>query len=113
MIPLCIGNRTFHFSFILRRNKVLAAGHNSYTKTHGFAIRNNIEHGFMHSEISALKSFQFSLNELSGTTLVNIRLSKCGEYLMMARPCKRCYHVINQLNFSEIWFSTENGLRKL
>lgn len=112
LIHLCDG-RTYHFSYILRRNKIISFGVNSYRRTSWLARKNRYGWSYCHSEIASLISLQFSLHKIKKTTLVNIRLSRDSQSLLLSKPCKYCLRLIEQLDFDEVWFSTEKGFNKL
>lgn len=113
MMWRCEGNRTYHFSFILHRKKILASGCNRYKEGSKFCVNNGFQYGFRHSELDCTLSYRYALYKLRGKTLVNIRLSKDGRDLMLAKPCSQCNHFLSHLQLKEIWYSTSKGFKKL
>jgi len=110
-------NKFFHFAFGYRKSKLIGIGQNNPEKTNPKAIhlakKFNIElyYPYLHAEtdlISRLLNNYYIDNNLS---IVIIRLNKRGE-LRNSKPCKKCYQIMQALDISKIYWSTENGFNK-
>ncbi len=103
---------SIHFTFITRRNNVIALGWNESNKTH--PIANTFGHRFnlIHSELGALNHFPYPISHLSKYRLINIRLTHDDE-LAMSKPCKRCRKMLRHFNVNEIEYSTTNDFKTL
>lgn len=109
----CRTGRSLHFSFILKKNKLLITSINSYEKIHPYhkfgkysPLRGSNPEKYIagqHSEIGAIKTFinKFGNSDFSGLTLFNVRLSKSGEE-MLSKPCGNCQRVLDSFNFKSI-----------
>jgi len=118
LIPLVKQNRTWHFTFILKKQKILTVGYNRFRKTDSFQIRNGYPYGNIHSEIAAIKAFGRPIRELAGLTIVNIRLSKTysktqSTGILLAKPCKYCSRLLSDLEVGTVYYSVPEGLKKL
>lgn len=110
----CVNKKTYHFSFIFKRNKLISIGQNKIEespKVVQFARRHNIEQmkkwPYLHSEIDAISKVWGRIYLDSTYTIVNVRLSKKGE-LRMSKPCASCHEVISCLGIKVV-YSTEDG----
>ena len=99
---------TRHFSFIIKRNKIISEGFNS-NKTHTFATRFNHKFQAIHSELSAIKNFPYPLSKLKYYKIVNVRLTKKGKGVFLSRPCASCYNLLKFFDIKEIWYSTNSA----
>lgn len=95
-----------HFSFILRKKKILSIGWNLMNKTHPWAVKYNYDFPYIHSELMAIRNFPYPLDEIKKCSLVNIRLLK-NKKLAISRPCVSCATVIVAFNIGEIFYSTD------
>lgn len=103
-----IGDTQRHFSFIVIRNKIICSGINRQDKTHPIADKFNYYKKNIHSELSAILNWPLSNKELSGTTMVNIRLDKNSK-IMLSKPCQFCQRLLASFDFGEIWYSDDFG----
>ena len=97
-----------HFTFIVRKNKILSIGWNSYSKTHPVSVKFGSAYKFRHSEVHAVSKFPGEPSELSRCKLYNTRVNRHGE-VCMSRPCKYCLPMLVGLNFREVMFTNTNG----
>jgi hypothetical protein len=93
-----------HVSLIVRRGSVVSSGTNEY-KTHPLAAKIGYRFEEMHSELSALTSYNGPKNGLS---LINFRFNNQGD-LKMAKPCCLCIPWCEWV-FDKIYYSTTNGI---
>ena len=101
--------RTKHFTFILRRNKVISFGWNKGFKTSVYAARLKYKYPYLHSEIDALKNFPWPNRELSKCKLVNLRIGGDKRELMISRPCEYCEPVLRYMEIGEIYYTDSAG----
>lgn len=110
--------RTFHVTFAVYRKKTIAIGINNL-KTHPNIKQFNYisEEGEdlrdiarRHSELNCILKLQnkLSINNFNDIVFVNIRLDKAGT-IKYAKPCNGCTHLLNQVGYKKIYYSTNNG----
>lgn len=111
LVPSKWFNKSFHTTFILRKGKIQSIGINS-EKTHPSVFKYNYKgkdgvdiRPFvgLHSELSAV--IKYGEENCYDCTFVNVRLDKNGE-LNMSKPCIGCQHVLQQVGFKRVYFST-------
>lgn len=106
--------RCRHFSFILDRNRIISIGFNS-PKTHPKNLKYNYVNKLKenisnivgtHSELNAV--IRLGEEDCSGLTLVNTRINRNND-LDYSAPCSGCQDMINQLEFSNIYYTNSQG----
>ena len=107
--------KTFHTTFIVKKNRIQKIGINNY-KTHpanlkykyfgkeGKDIRSMVG---IHSELSAI--LKYGREDCSDCIFVNVRIDKNGNPTI-AKPCKGCQDLLNQIGFKKVYFTNEQGL---
>jgi tRNA(Arg) A34 adenosine deaminase TadA len=100
--------RTKHFTFIMKRNTVIAMGWNLTHKTHPIAHRFSHRFDSIHSELNALLNFPFPLSKLRDYNIINIRLRKDGT-IGLAKPCKHCYNMLYAFGVKEMIYSINDN----
>lgn len=108
LIDLVPHEKNKHFSFILRKNKVLSFGWNLITKTSPLCWRYKYEYPYIHSESMAIRNFQDIPIALSKCDLVNVRIGKRGN-IAMAKPCDDCMRLLAAFAFRDVYFTNELG----
>lgn len=107
--------RCKHFSFIVKKNKILSIGINNPKKTHPRNLKynytgrynNNISEVVgVHSELSAMVKYGFE--DCTNCVLINTRVNAAGK-IANSKPCKGCQSLISQFNFKRIYYTTDNG----
>lgn len=98
-----------HFSFLLRKNKIMSFGMNHITKTHPLVVKYEYPYPFIHSELSSIVRFPGPSHELRNCTLVNIRLGKRND-ILLSRPCRCCQKIIVAFSINKVVYSNEYGL---
>lgn len=93
-----------HFSFLIRRNKIISVGYNLSFHTDPLAHRYNYRFSNIHSELSCIKNFPYSPSILNRFTLVNIRIMGNGE-IGLSKPCKKCQRLLKDFNVNTVWYS--------
>lgn len=97
-----------HFSFIIKRNKIIALGWNQPYKSHPVACKYRHRFNSIHSELHAICNFPYPIKELRKYTLVNIRLDKCQQ-IRISKPCKFCIPLLVGVSPRKIYYSTNSG----
>lgn len=106
--------KTFHTTFIVRKGKIQSIGVNSL-KTHPSVLKYNYrgQDGVdirpfvgLHSELSAV--LKYGEEDCSACTFINLRIDKNGE-INMSKPCFGCQHLLHQVGFKRLYFSTSVG----
>jgi deoxycytidylate deaminase len=107
--------RCKHFSFIVKKNKILSIGINNPKKTHPRNIRYKYTGRFnndistyvgVHSELSAV--LKYGLEDCTGHILINTRVNAAGE-IANSKPCNGCQNLIYQLNFKKVYYTNDAG----
>ena len=106
--------RTFHATFIVKKNKIQKIGINN-KKTHprnlkyryygrdGEDIRGDVG---IHSELSAI--LKYGREDCSDCTFINVRIDKNGNPTMSC-PCKGCEDVLKQVGYKKVYFTNIKG----
>lgn len=102
-----VKSKRTHFSFILKKNRIVAIGEEQRGKTHPLAQKFGYKYPTIHSELDAFR--KLSLEDRNAKLmLVNTRISPTGN-IGMARPCRHCRGWIEEI-FGEIWFTNQDGV---
>ncbi len=96
-----------HFSFIMRRNKILSIGWNLMNKSHPWTVKYGYEFSYIHSELMAVRNFPYQ-NELSKCRLINLRLVSKNK-IALSKPCIHCAKFLCVFNLKEVWYTTNSG----
>jgi len=99
--------RSRHLSYLTIRNRICAAGINSYTMTHPLANKFGHMGDNIHSELSAIVHLPRNINP-SDCTLYNIRFAMDGS-IKMSKPCKNCSKMIAAFNIRRCYFTNNEG----
>ena len=106
--------RTFHTTFIVRKNKIQKIGVNA-SKTHPSNLKYNYRGAAgedirrmvgLHSELSAV--LKYGREDCSDCVFVNVRIDRKGK-IAMAKPCRGCQDLLNQIGFKKLYYSNANG----
>jgi hypothetical protein len=106
--PLITHGRNVHFSFLVRKGRIRAVGWNNPNKTHPFPAHVGYAFPYIHSEWACLKMAQLTNQELTRSSLVNIRIDKRGR-LNLSRPCEDCAKLIKFFDIVDVVYSNEIG----
>lgn len=98
-----------HFSFITRKNKIIAFGWNQSFKTHPLAAKYGHRFNSIHSELHAIKNFPYPISELRDYTLINARYSPGEKKLTLAKPCSKCIYFLSCFSFREVLYTDNKG----
>ena len=97
-----------HFSYIIKKNRILSIGWNNSKKTHSLAAKHGYYENHIHSELAAVVKFPHRYYDLAQCTLINIRIQKDGNP-MMSRPCKNCLKLLTAFQFKKVWYTGKDG----
>ena len=100
-----------HFSFIVRKNKILSVGWND-TKTNPLSNKFDYWTDSTHSELSAIKRYEYDLDILKDCVMYNIRLNKARQ-LVLSKPCDGCQQLIKHFRVGYLIYSTHQGFLRL
>jgi len=102
-----------HYSFIVRKNKIIAVGMNrvkdSYLPIFS-GYYEDLEMGGRHSEPDA---FNKAKGLLCGDPfeVVNVRIS--NQKIAISKPCPGCTEFLNATGCSAVWFTTDAGFARM
>lgn len=97
-----------HFSFLLRRNKVVSIGWNQKNKTHPLTLKYGHLYKTIHSEVAVIRNFPHRSQHLPDFTLVNIRISR-EDNVTISRPCVYCRRLIADFGITDVYYTDEKG----
>ena len=97
-----------HFSFLLRRNKIISIGWNDAIKTEPLSYKYRSRFFTRHSELSAIKNSHLSADELSHLTLVNTRVNTWNR-IMRSKPCDACQRMLQAFGLRNVIYTNEQG----
>ena len=115
MKPIFQTGKSFHVTFVFKKNKFICAATNNYNKQHPYhrfgeykATKSNSPNyqSGLHSEVAAL--IKLGKEDCSEFKFVNIRINNENEPAQ-SKPCKNCQKVLDQVGYKEIWFMQESG----
>ena len=106
-MELPIGGQ-LHFSFILKKKKIISFGYNNAWKSNPYALKYGHRFLAIHSELMAIKNFPYRISDLVDFTFVNVRLRKNGE-IALSKPCECCQRMLIAFNINEVYYTTNNG----
>lgn len=92
--------RCKHFSFLVKKNRIISMGYNQSYKTHPLAKYHRFSS--IHSEIHCLASSR----KIDGF-MVNVRIDLFGQ-IRNSKPCPACQAVLDKYNI-KCFYSTEDG----
>lgn len=100
--------RSKHFSFLLKRRKIVGFGYNRSYDTHPIAYKYGYLFSGIHSELDCILSFNHAPRELHRCTMVNLRFLADGT-LSMSKPCKKCQELLRNFNIDKIVYTNRLG----
>lgn len=116
LMPSNFSKKTFHTTFIVKKNKIIKIGINSY-KTHPRNLLYNYRGKednvdirrfvAVHSELSAI--LKYGKDDCSDCTFVNVRIDKNG-VPCMSKPCIGCSDLLNTVGFKRLYYTNDNGI---
>jgi deoxycytidylate deaminase len=108
LLPHCDPNNNFqHFSFLVRRTKILSIGINS-NRSHTAAKKFGHYMNNIHSELSAIVHFPKS-QDITRCTLYNVRILKSDNSIAMSKPCKHCKKLIYAFGIKKVLYTNYQG----
>lgn len=97
-----------HFSFLVRRNKIVSIGINSKFKSHAAMARWKYMYDKIHSEAAVILKFPYPVHELNKYTLINTRINRLGK-LCISYPCQYCLRLLADMNVRKVIYTDCNG----
>lgn len=97
-----------HYTFLVRRNKILSIGLNDKKRTHPAAVGEGWRFPNLHSEKRCILNFPLPIGEIRGCKLVNLRLNRRRQ-LMLSKPCGGCITLLKLVGPKSVLYSTNNG----
>lgn len=101
-------SRFKHFTYIVRRNKIINFGVNHDRKTNPINQKYGYRYPQIHSEGSAIIAFPYNRNELAEYDFYNVRINNLGQ-ISMSAPCPHCQTLLRSHGIQSIFFTTEQG----
>lgn len=100
--------RSKHFSFLLRKKKIVGFGYNRSYDTHPIAHKYGYRFDCIHSELDCILSFNHPVRELHKCVLVNLRFLRNGT-LAMSKPCQCCQKMIVGFGIKSVIYTNNAG----
>jgi len=106
-----------HFTFITRKNNILALGLNRPFKTHPTAKLHGYRYSGIHSELDAINRLPYG-TDFKRCYLINMRLSadslkRNRPILRMSKPCPKCLPWILGMGFRDVLYTDDSGFLSL
>lgn len=97
--------RSKHFSFLIRKNKIVSIGWNNGSKSHPIAAKFNYQSQAIHSELHCI----LNADKIDKKCyMINIRIGQKDEILMSC-PCQFCQTLLLHYNIRDVLYSTKEG----
>lgn len=115
LLPDINDSKSKHFTFLLKRKKIISIGYNKTKKSHPICYKYGHKFNAIHSEVDAILKASRYLQTLNNLILVNIRLStlsliKSKPILRMSKPCIACRKLIASIpQIKHIYYSINNN----
>ena len=111
--------RCFHSAFLVKQGKVIGIGINRYGKTNRISatytstkITNAANFiPSIHAEVDLLGKIK-RIKDYSKYNVVVIRIDNQNK-ISNSKPCACCHSVLEQYNIKNIYYSTQDGFKKL
>ena len=97
-----------HFSYIVRRSKIISFGWNNGWKSSPLSNKFGCRFDAIHSELAAIRNFPYPVSELGRYQLINVRLNAKKE-LANSRPCQHCLTMLMYFGMTDIVYSSCKG----
>lgn len=99
-------NHQWHFSFLVKKNKILSFSWNMPRKTSPLSYKFDPEYPYLHSEASLIKNFHPKW--IDECIMVNTRIGKKGK-IRLSKPCKYCQEMIKYFKIKDVYYTTDEG----
>lgn len=115
--PLSIKTKQHHVCFIVKNGHIIEYGYNK-DKTHPGMLKIPGYKTFaqIHAEFDAITKFlakyKDARKKATKCEIIVVR-TRCSGDMANSKPCRGCYHLIEQMGFRAVWYSTEEGFKKL
>lgn len=107
LLPYC-DNSFRHFSFLVRRSRVLSIGINNSQKSHPTAKLFGHYRANIHSELSAIVNFPKNY-DITRCSLYNIRILRADNSIALSKPCKHCKKLIYAFGIKDVIYTNSQG----
>lgn len=97
-----------HFSFIIKRNKIISLGWNNGYRTHPKSKIYKCRFSTIHSELAAIKNYGGPISDLIDYKLINVRIRRDGT-IGLSKPCDSCMMMLAVFEFREVWYTNNLG----
>jgi len=104
-----VKSRHIHFSFFVKRNRIICYGFNKVFFTHPLSARFQTRFNDIHSELAAISRFPYRIRELKDYDLINVRVRRDNNKFALARPCSKCIKMLLNFGIYEVSYSNEIG----
>lgn len=110
-----ISGKSFHVSFLARKNRIVCMGWNDYNKHHPYHKFGHYKNykGFtdnyrpsLHGELSCI--IRMGLEDLSDFTFINCRINNNDE-VAMSKCCLNCERILRQVGVKDFYYTTNEG----
>jgi tRNA(Arg) A34 adenosine deaminase TadA len=102
--------RQKHFSFILKKKRIISFGWNNGWKTHPLSKEYGHRFDSLHAEVMAVNNVPYGI-DLAECKLVNVRIIPSG-FIGLSHPCFHCRKLIHDLKFKEVYYSSPKGFQR-
>lgn len=99
-------SRCFHVAFILKKKRIISIGWNK-SSTHPLTKKYNYQpFAKTHAELAAV--IRLGEMDCSDFDMAVLRINK-NDKIDSSKPCVGCSHMIKQLNFRNVYYTSANG----
>ena len=99
--------KSFHTTFVYRKNKLLVIANNDYEKSHRhhkFSEYKKPEGNYkpcLHSEVAAL--IRLGRTDCADLTFINIRIDNNGD-AAISKPCENCTRLLKCIGYKSLYY---------
>lgn len=101
--------RKRHFTFIVKRNKIICYGYNRIFHSHTLSDQYDYRFADIHSELASILKFPHPIKRLKDYDFVNVRIRRDNGLFGLARPCIKCIEMLSNFGVSQIYYTNELG----
>ena len=112
--PICQTGKSFHATFVYKKNKLVCTAYNNYTKQHPYykfgkyksTKRASVNYiPGIHSEVAALP--KMGSVDCSNLTFINVRIDNMNN-VAISKPCPNCLRLLDSIGYKKLWYYTGN-----
>lgn len=108
LIDKPVSARSKHFSYIIKKNRIMSIGWNLSTKTHPLAKKFGNRFSRIHAETMAVRKFPYPPELLKECCMVNLRLGKKNK-LLLSKPCSFCYRLLEHMELKSVMYTNNES----